>query len=61
MRKQLVRPIRVAATIMALPLFWFCAVSGSLAREYLTPDLLAMPRQQISLKGTDFTTIWARI
>ena len=60
MRRQPVRPILAAATSVALLLLWFCTVSESLAGEYLTPDVLAMPRRQISLKGTDLRLFNAR-
>jgi len=60
MRRQPVRPVCAVATDVALLLFWFCTVSESLAGEYLTPDLLAMPRRQISLKGTDVRLFNAR-
>ena len=60
MRRQPVRPILAAATSVALLLLWFCTVSESIAGEYLTPDVLAMPRRQISLKGTDLRLFNAR-
>ena len=60
MRRQPVRPIFVAAAAVALLLLCCCTVSEALAGEHLTPDLLAMPRRQISLKGTDLRLFNAR-
>ena len=53
MRSQPVSPILAAATAVALILLWCCTVSESLAGEYPTPEALALPRRQISLKDND--------
>ena len=60
MNRKLVRRIFVDTTAAALLLMSCCTVSESLAGEYLTPDMLAMPRREISLKGTDLRLFNAR-
>ena len=61
MSRENARPSFIAATAAALLLLCCCTVSESPAGEYLTPGMLAMPRREISFKGTDLRLFNARV